>query len=44
VYSASKPFVNGPYYSSAKNALGIHIIEDIMIIVDVDENPWELKR
>lgn len=44
VYTASKPFVNGPYYSSAKNVLGMHLMEDILVLVDVDENPWRSSR
>jgi hypothetical protein len=44
VYTASKPFVNGPYYSSAKHVTSMHVMEDLMIIVDVDENPWSFDR
>ena len=37
VYSASKPFVMGPYYSSAKHVTSMKLHMDLMIIVDVDE-------
>jgi hypothetical protein len=36
VYTASKPFVNGPFYSSAMHVTSMHIMEELMIIVDVD--------
>ncbi len=44
VYTASKPFVNGPYYSSAKHVTSMHIMEELMILVDVDENPFSFSR
>lgn len=44
VYTASKPFVNGPYYSSAKHVTSMNIMEELMIIVDVDERPYSFDR
>lgn len=44
VHTASKPFVNGPYPSSAKHVTSMHIMEDLLIIVDVDERPWSFDR
>jgi hypothetical protein len=43
-YTASKPFASGPYYSSAKHVTSMHIMEDLMILVDVDENPFNFNR
>ena len=43
-YTASKPFVNGPYPSSAKHVTSMHVMEELMIIVDVDERPWSFDR
>ena len=44
VYSASKPFVNGPYYSSAKHVTSMHIMQELLVIVDVDERPFAFDR
>ena len=44
VYSASKPFVNGPFYSSAKHVTSMHVMEELMMVVDVDERPWSFDR
>jgi hypothetical protein len=44
VFTASKPFVNGPYYSSAKHVTSMHVMNDLMVIVDVDERPWTFDR
>jgi hypothetical protein len=44
VYTASKPFVNGPYYSSAKHVTSMNIMEDLLIVVDVDERPYSFDR
>ena len=44
VYTASKPFVNGPYYSSAKHVRSLHVLGELVILVDVDENPFGLSR
>lgn len=44
VYTASKPFVNGPYYSTAQHVTSMHVMEELMIVVDVDENPWAFDR
>ena len=38
-YTSFKPFVNGPFYSGAKYVNGLHTMEDILVLVDVDENP-----
>lgn len=43
-FSSFKPFVNGPFYSGAKYAANIQIMEDILVIVDVDENPQHRLR
>lgn len=44
VYTASKPFVNGPYYSAAQHVTSMHIMQELMIVVDVDERPWSFDR
>lgn len=44
VYTPSKPFVNGPYYSAAKHVTSMHVMEELMIVVDVDERPWAFDR
>lgn len=44
VYTASKPFVNGPYYSSAQHVTSMHVMEELMIVVDVNERPWSFDR
>ena len=38
-FTSFKPFVNGPFYSGAKYVTGLHIMEDIVVLVDVDPNP-----
>lgn len=43
-YASFKPFVNGPFYSGAKFVSGLHIMEDILVLVDVDEHPEYSKR
>lgn len=43
-YTSFKPFVNGPFYSGAKHVSGLHIMEDILVLVDVDENPEHMNR
>ena len=43
-YTSFKPFVNGPFYSGAKFVSGLHIMEDILVLVDVDEHPEYSKR
>lgn len=43
-FTSFKPFVNGPFYSGAKYVSGLHIMEDLVVVVDVDENPWNMKR
>jgi len=43
-YTSFKPFVNGPFYSGAKHVSGLHIMEDILVLVDVDENPEHMSR
>lgn len=40
----SKPFVMGPYASSAKRTAGMQTIGDLFILVDVDEDPSILSR
>jgi hypothetical protein len=44
VYTASKPFVNGPYYSSAQHVTSMHVMDELLAIVDVDERPWSFDR
>ena len=44
VYSSFKPFVLGPYYSSAKHVTGLGITQDLLMVVDVDERPWTKDR
>ncbi len=43
-YHTFKPFVNGPFYSGAKTVTGLKMMEDLLILVDVDPNPWRLQR
>ena len=43
-YTSFKPFVNGPFYSGAKQVSSLHIMEDILVLVDVDEKPENLMR
>lgn len=43
-FTSFKPFVNGPFYTGAKFVTGLHIMEDILVIVDVDEFPEWRKR
>lgn len=40
----SKPFVMGPYQSSARRTAGMQTIGDLFILVDVDEHPSLLSR
>lgn len=44
VYTASKPFVSGPYYSSAKHVTSLHSMGELLMVVDVDENPYSFDR
>lgn len=44
VYTASKPFVNGPYYSSAQHVTSMHVMDELMMVVDVNERPWSFDR
>lgn len=44
VYTASKPFVSGPYYSSAKHVTSLHTMGDLLMVVDVDERPFSFSR
>ncbi len=43
-FTSFKPFVNGPFYSGAKYVTNMQIVQDIVMIVDVDENAWEMRR
>ena len=43
-YTSFKPFVNGPHVSSASAVASLQMQEDILILVDVDENPSEMSR
>lgn len=40
----SKPFVLGPYASSAKRVASMQTLGDLFILVDVDEDPSILSR
>lgn len=43
-YNSFKPFVSGPQYSSAKHVIGLGITQDLLMLVDVDEKPWQRDR
>lgn len=36
--------MNGPFYTGAKYSHRLHLVEDLLAIVDVDPNPWKLQR
>lgn len=43
-YTSDKPFVSGPHPSSAKRIAGLQMQQDILIVVDVDEEPSKMSR
>jgi len=36
--------VSGPYYSSAKHVTSLHSMGELLMVVDVDENPYSFDR
>ena len=43
-YTSFKPFVSGLHVSSASAVASLQMQEDLLILVDVDENPSKISR